>query len=98
MTTKEFGKLWIEYKIEKRKRFECSVKDSLKLAKRLSKSWRIQIIEVIGQEFIAIETTTNSGLLLIHVAMLPQNLFQLTLKTKSSHDDINTFLKTRQLQ
>ncbi|GAA5802132.1 hypothetical protein HPULCUR_007593 [Helicostylum pulchrum] len=96
MTTKEFGKLWVEYKIEEKRVFECSVQDCSKLAKRLSKSWQIEIIQVIGQEFIAIET--SSAVLLIHVAMLPQNLFQLTLKTKLNPDQIHTFLTTRQLQ
>lgn len=96
MTTKEFGKLWVEYKIEEKRVFECSVQDCSKLAKRLSKSWQIEIIQVIGQEFIAIET--SSAVLLIHVAMLPQNLFQLTLKTESNPDQIHSFLTTRQLQ
>ncbi|GAA5812472.1 hypothetical protein MFLAVUS_005928 [Mucor flavus] len=96
MTTKEFGKLWVEYKIEEKRVFECSVHDCSKLAKRLSKSWQIDVIQVIGQEFIAIET--SSAALLIHVAMLPQNLFQLTLKTESNPDQIHSFLTTRQLQ
>ncbi|KAG2228780.1 hypothetical protein INT48_000914 [Thamnidium elegans] len=96
MTTNEFGKLWVEYKIEEKRVFECSVHDCLKLAKRLSKSWQIDIIQVIGQEFIAVET--NSAVLLIHVAMLPQNLFQLTLKTKLNPDQIDSFLTTRKLQ
>lgn len=94
MTTEEFGKLWLEYEIEKKQRFQCSVNDCEKLANKLSRAWRIHIIEVIGQEFIAMETTS---LLLIHVTILRNHQFQLTMKAKDTMKDINFFLSQRQL-
>lgn len=94
ITTEEFGKLWLDYPIERKQKFQCSVNDCEKLANKLSRTWRIHIIEVIGQEFIAMETTS---LLLIHVTILRNHQFQLTMKAKESMQEINLFLSSRQL-
>lgn len=94
ITTEEFGKLWLEYTIERKQKFQCSVNDCEKLANKLSRTWRIHIIEVIGQEFIAMETTS---LLLIHVTILRNHQFQLTMKAKESMQEISLFLSSRQL-
>lgn len=93
LDTKQFGELWTTYPVEEKRTFECSVHRIDKLAKRLSKSWSIRIIELIGQEFIAIETTK----ILIHIKLLPKNMFELTVKAQHAQD-IKGFLITRHLQ
>lgn len=97
MTTEEFGQLWVQYQYEEKKRFECSILDCSKLAKRLSKSWHIQIIQVIGQECIALAAKEERNDVLLHITMLSSfNGFELTLKSKELQD-IHQFLKSRQL-
>ena len=101
MTTEQFGALWLQYSVEKKLRFECSIVNCEKLARKLIKSWRIVVIQVIGQEFIAIEATTNTTQsnpdVLIHVALLEQQQLELTLRAKQSDDPISRFLKQRHL-
>ncbi|KAI8084416.1 uncharacterized protein B0P05DRAFT_38056 [Gilbertella persicaria] len=94
--TEEFGQLWLQYPMEHKLKFECSVVECEKLARRLRKSWRIEIIQLIGQEFIATTTTTTNSDVLIHVALLAHQQFELTLKAKQ-FKDISDFLIKRQL-
>jgi hypothetical protein len=92
LSTDEFGKLWTQYKATREKMFECPVQDGEKLAKTLATSWKIKLVEIIGQEFIAYE----SKALLIHVVMQPQNRFKLTIKAQTSNP-IDAFLLKRHL-
>jgi hypothetical protein len=57
----------------------------------LSQSWQIAVIEVIGQELIAIDNNV-----LIHLVMLPNKQFELTLRAKHANE-IQRFLTTRHL-
>jgi hypothetical protein len=95
ITTEDFGKFWVQYKVEKRRRFECSVVDCEKLAKRLRKSWHIEIIQVIGKEFIALDSKDHK--VLLHVTLLPNHQFELTIRAKCNPQDISVFLQSRQL-
>jgi hypothetical protein len=92
MSTEQFGHLWVVYSEQVKRKFECSVTRCDKLAKKLSQSWHITVIEVIGQEFIALDNHV-----LIHVAMLPHKQFELTLRAKHAKD-ILRFLTEKQLK
>lgn len=92
MTTDQFGQLWVSYTVEEKRKFECSVTRCDKLAKRLKRSWHITVIEVINQEFIAVDNSV-----LIHVVMLPHKQFELTLRVKHDIEEIHRFLTKRHL-
>lgn len=95
LSTQDFGRLWVQYPVEEKRKFECSVTRCDKLAKKLSKSWHIRIIQVIGQEFIAVDT--NSSSVLVHVAMLPNQQIELTLRSDQDIQQIAQFLSKRHL-
>ncbi|KAI9482898.1 MAG: hypothetical protein EXX96DRAFT_556023 [Benjaminiella poitrasii] len=98
MTTARFGDLWVHYSVEEKRRFECSATDCNKLAKRLSKTWNIDVIEVIGQEFIAVEDRTDpTPSVLLHIALQPRSQFKMTMKAKHHVREIYHFLSKRQL-
>ncbi|CEP10222.1 hypothetical protein [Parasitella parasitica] len=92
LSTNEFGRLWVQYSVEEKRKFECSVTRCDKLAKKLSKAWGIRIIQVIGQEFIAV-----ADAVLIHIAMLPNHQFELTLRSEQDTKQITQFLSKRHL-
>lgn len=66
-----------------------------KLARRLSKAWQLKVIQVIGQEFIAM--TDSDENVLIHVAMLRGNQIQLTMRA-DEEQDIQTFKKRQEIK
>ncbi|KAG1080722.1 hypothetical protein G6F42_023236 [Rhizopus arrhizus] len=80
--------------MEEKRKFECSVTRCDKLARKLSKSWQIRIIQVIGQEFIAVD---DSSSVLVHVAMLPNQQFEVTLRSDQNMQQIGQFLSKRHL-
>ncbi|GAN02987.1 conserved hypothetical protein [Mucor ambiguus] len=86
LSTEEFGRLWVQYSMEDKRKFECSVTRCDKLARKLSKSWQIRIIQVIGQEFIAVDD--SSSRVLVHVAMLPNQQIELTLRSDQDMQQI----------
>ncbi|KAI8647912.1 adaptin N terminal region-domain-containing protein [Parasitella parasitica] len=92
LSTSEFGQLWVQYSVEKKLKFECSITRCDILAKKLSKTWQIRIIQVIGQEFIAV-----AGAVLIHIAMLPNHQFELTLRSAQHTQQVAQFLSKIQL-
>ncbi|KAL7327978.1 hypothetical protein PS15p_206325 [Mucor circinelloides] len=94
ISTEEFGRLWVQYPVEEKRKFECSVTRCDKLARKLSKSWQIRIIQVIGQEFIAVD---DSSSVLVHVAMLPNQQFEVTLRSDQNMQQIGQFLSKRHL-
>ncbi|KAG2207837.1 hypothetical protein INT46_007003 [Mucor plumbeus] len=96
LSTEEFGQLWVQYAVEEKRKFECSITRCDKLARKLSKSWKIRIIQVIGQEFIA-TNGDNLNRILIHVVMLPNQQFELTLRSDQSIQQIARFLSKRHL-
>ncbi|CAO3677113.1 unnamed protein product [Rhizopus stolonifer] len=94
MTTEEFGELWVSFEIEEKKKIECSIIQCDKLANKLSQSWKIQIVQVIGQEFIAFDSPD----LLIHVAIIPiDQQFELTIRTRDDVNGITKFLSKRNI-
>lgn len=96
LSTKEFGQLWVQYAVEEKRKFECSITRCDKLARKLSKAWQIRIIQIIGQEFIAVDGD-NLNRILIHVAMLPNQQFELTLRSDQSMQQVARFLSKRHL-
>lgn len=66
-----------------------------KLARRLGKAWQLKVIQVIGQEFIAM--TDSDENVLIHVAMLRGNQIQLTMRA-DEEQDIQTFKKRQEIK
>ncbi|CAO3612984.1 unnamed protein product [Mucor fragilis] len=95
LSTEDFGRLWVQYSVEEKRKFECSVTRCDKLARKLSKSWQIRIIQVIGQEFIAVDD--SSSRVLVHVAMLPNQQIELTLRSDQNMQQIAQFLSKRHL-
>ncbi|KAL9537890.1 hypothetical protein MBANPS3_011374 [Mucor bainieri] len=95
LSTEEFGRLWVQYPVEDKRKFECSVTRCEKLARKLGKSWQMRIIQVIGQEFIAVDD--NNSRVLVHVAMLPNHQFELTLRSDQDMQQIAQFLSKRHL-
>lgn len=96
LSTEDFGRLWVQYSVEEKRKFECSVTRCDKLARKLSKSWQIRIIQVIGQEFIAVDDSSSSRVL-VHVAMLPNQQIELTLRSDQNMQQIAQFLSKRHL-
>jgi hypothetical protein len=86
----------VQYAVEEKRKFECSITRCDRLARKLSKSWKIRIIQVIGQEFIATDGDNLNGIL-IHVVMLPNQQFELTLRSDQSIQQIARFLSKRHL-
>lgn len=87
MTTKEFGELWVTFEIEEKRKMPCFINECETLAQELSTSWDIQIVQVIGREFIAFHTFD----VLIHVALF-QHEFELTIRTRNNVNEITRFL------
>ncbi|KAG1044164.1 hypothetical protein G6F43_011497 [Rhizopus delemar] len=81
MTTKEFGELWVTFEIEEKRKMPCFINECETLAQELSTSWDIQIVQVIGREFIAFHTFD----VLIHVALF-QHEFELTIRTRNNKE------------
>ncbi|KAI8972728.1 hypothetical protein BDB01DRAFT_809023 [Pilobolus umbonatus] len=95
---KMFGQLWRDYQLEKKLRFGCPVNECGLLSQKLKQHWKIEVVEVVDHEFIGYEPTHHSlPSVLIHVIMLPNNQFELTVRAKQSTRDIKEFLSRRRL-
>ncbi|KAG0178537.1 AP-4 complex subunit epsilon-1 [Apophysomyces sp. BC1021] len=57
MDTESFGALWLKYKYEQKLSLEWTSKDTTpeSLASYMSKSWGIRVVEMIGDEFLAVD-------------------------------------------
>ncbi|KAI8991801.1 armadillo-type protein [Mycotypha africana] len=98
LTTEQFGQLWLQYPCEEERVFECSLRQIRKLAKRLRKTWDLSIVQIVGEEFIAIENSSKvDPNILVHIFLLSDNTFKLTLRAKHKYE-ITSFLTDRGLE
>ena len=87
LDTESFGELWLKYSIEHKTSVEHYPVTSI--TKSISSQWNFNIIQVIGQEFIAAQ---EGDQVLLH-GNVTNDYVELTIKS-SSKSTLNQFLST----
>ncbi|KAI8366016.1 armadillo-type protein [Radiomyces spectabilis] len=84
LNTDTFGKLWLEYGSEKHKTMDWGTRSIHALADAVKQAWSLHIVQIIGQEFIAVDTLDGSSRpVLIHMALDHDTIIQMTVRAPS---------------